>query len=202
MTAPAPVRVGMFGGAFDPPHVAHLALARAAISQLQLDLLYVLPTGQAWHKARHLTPAAHRLAMTRLAFADMERVQVDDREIARPGPTYTADTLRELRAEHPGATLYLLMGEDQAASFDTWRDWPGIARLATIAVAQRPGPDAGGVRKLEALPGVQVRRLALPAMPQSATEIRQKLTLGQDITQLVPAPVARYIETNNLYQTA
>lgn len=194
----APARVGMFGGAFDPPHRAHVALARVAIAQLPLDRLYVFPTGNAWHKARTLTPAAHRLAMTRLAFASLPQVRVDDRELRREGATYSVDTLRELQAQHPGARLHLLMGEDQAASFTSWRDWQEIARLAVLCVAGRGTGE--GVAALRALPGVRVEALRLPPMPESATEIRARLTAGQDITELVEPAVASYIESHDLYQ--
>jgi nicotinate-nucleotide adenylyltransferase len=188
----------MFGGAFDPPHRAHIALARAAVRQLPLDRLYVLPTGDAWHKARTLTPAGDRLAMARLAFADLPAVQVDDRELRRTGPTYSVETLRELQAEHPGAQLHLLMGEDQAAGFAGWHAWPEIARLAVLCVAGRGSGE--GVAQLRALPGVRVERLELPQMPESATEIRARLTSGQDIADLVEPAVASYIETHRLYQ--
>jgi nicotinate-nucleotide adenylyltransferase len=110
--------VGVFGGAFDPPHIAHIALAQAALEQLQLDELRVVPTGQAWHKSRTLTPAVHRLEMTRLAFAAMDRVVVDARETLRSGPSFTVDTLAELSSELPAARLFLVIGEDQAAGAD------------------------------------------------------------------------------------
>ncbi len=198
MSAAAP-RVGMFGGAFDPPHRAHGALARAAVAQLALDRLHVLPTGEAWHKERSLTAATHRLAMTRLAFEGIPAVQVDDRELRRSGPTYSIDTLRELHAEHPRAQLHLLMGEDQAAGFTRWNAWEEIARLAVLCVAGRGTGE--GVAALRALSGVRVELLALPQMPVSATEIRRRLTARQDITDLVEPAVARYIETHLLYQT-
>ena len=193
-----PPRVGMFGGAFDPPHRAHLALARAAVDQLGLDQLHVIPTGDAWHKARALTDGAHRLAMARLAFAGLQRVVVDGRELERSGPTYSIDTLRELQAEYPGAELVLLIGEDQAAGFTRWRAWTEVARLAVLAVAGRGTGE--GVAALRALPGVRVEALQLPQMPESATEIRTRLTAGQDIAELVPPAVASYIETHHLYQ--
>lgn len=192
-------RVGMFGGAFDPPHRAHVVLARAAIAQLGLDRLYVLPTGDAWHKSRALTPAADRLAMTRLAFEGLARAVVDDRELRRTGPTYSIDTLRELRAEHPGTQLFLLMGEDQAADFARWRAWDDIARLAVLCVAGRGTGE--GIASLRALPGVRAERLDAPAMPESATDIRGRLTRGQEITDLVAPAVARYIASHSLYQT-
>jgi nicotinate-nucleotide adenylyltransferase len=189
----------MFGGAFDPPHRAHVALAQAAIAQLGLDQLYVLPTGNAWHKSRTLTPAQDRLAMTQLAFEGLPGVTVDDRELRRTGPTYSIDTLRELQAAHPGARLVLLMGEDQAADFTRWHAWEEIARLAVLAVAGRGTGE--GVARLRALPGVRVELLQLPPMPESATEIRSRLTMGGDITDLVAPAVARYIECHPLYRT-
>ncbi len=93
------LRVGMFGGSFDPPHWAHRALAETALGQLALDRLHILPTGQAWHKARALSPAEHRVAMCKLAFGGLLNVNFDEREIHRDGPSYTADTLRELRSK-------------------------------------------------------------------------------------------------------
>ncbi len=99
--APDPRRVGMFGGAFDPPHAAHRALVEAAVRQLQLERMYVFPTGHAWHKSRVLSPAIHRVAMAQLAFADLPEVVVDGRETLRSGPSYSVDTLRELHAQHP-----------------------------------------------------------------------------------------------------
>jgi len=187
----------MFGGAFDPPHRAHVALAQAALRQLQLDELRVFPTGDAWHKQRPLSPAEHRLAMTREAFAGMPKIVVDDRELRRSGPTYSVETLRELQAEHLGAQLVLLMGEDQAAGFQRWHAWPEIARIATLAVAGRG--DGAGIATLRALPGVRVETLQLPPMPESATEIRARLTAGQDISALVDPRVASYIARQHLY---
>ena len=137
--APAPIqRVGMFGGAFDPPHSAHRALAQAAIEQLGLDVLHVMPTGQAWHKARTLSPAHHRIAMCEAAFGDLPRVRIDPRETARQGPSYTADTLEALRTEYPAATLYLVLGADQLLAFKSWVRWEEVLSLATLAVANRP----------------------------------------------------------------
>lgn len=191
-------RVGMFGGAFDPPHRAHVALAQAAVTQLGLGRLYVIPTGDAWHKARTLTAGHHRLKMARLAFSGLPQVVVDDMELQRSGPTYSIDTLRELRAAHPQAELVLLMGEDQAAGFTSWNAWQEVARLAVLGVAGRGTGE--GVAALRALPGVRVLALQLPRMPESATDIRARLTAGQDIAELVPPAVASYIESHHLYQ--
>jgi nicotinate-nucleotide adenylyltransferase len=192
-------RVGLFGGAFDPPHKAHVALALAAVDQLALDVLHICPTGGAWHKAHGLADAAHRLAMAAIAFADVPKAMLDDREIRRPGATYTIDTLRELHAERPGAELFLVMGEDQAAGFTRWREWQAIAGLAILCIARRL--DAATDRPVLALPeGVRAVQLELPLHPESATQVRQRFARGQDIAELVPAGVARYIAQHHLYR--
>jgi nicotinate-nucleotide adenylyltransferase len=191
-------RVGMFGGAFDPPHSAHVALAHAAVEQLQLDELRIVPTGNAWHKPGQMSPAADRLAMAHIAFAGVPRAIFDERELQRAGPTYTVDTLRELQREQPGAELFLVMGEDQSAALTRWHDWPSVLALAVIAVAARPA-GAGEVR--DALPaGARLRPLVLPPMPESATEVRTLVRHGAPIAHLVPPGVARYIESHHLYQ--
>ncbi len=197
-----PTRIGLFGGAFDPPHSAHRALVRAALDHLALDSLLVIPTGQAWHKSRTLTPAQHRLAMARLCFADLPQVQVDALEIERPGPSYTIDTLRTLAARRPDAEWFLLIGEDQARALTQWRDWQQIAQLATICVAEREdSTGAGGQFEPPEALAQRFRRLPVPPMAVSATDIRARLGKHQSIESLVFEPVARYIEHHHLYQT-
>jgi len=195
-----PPRIGMFGGAFDPPHLGHVALAKAAVEQLGLDQLRVFPTGQAWHKARELSPAADRLAMAELAFADVPHAVVDSRELHRAGPTYTIDTLRELQREFPQAQLLLVIGADQAEALHSWRESAEIARIAIISIAARARPvtDAPPFDASRLPPGRR-EPVELPPMPVSSTEIRRRAAAGQDITQLVPAAVARYIDQHHLY---
>ena len=218
-------RIGLFGGAFDPPHVAHAALAALAIAQLALDELRILPTGQAWHKARGLTPAGHRVAMARLAFAGLPQAVVDEREVRREGPSYTIDTLRELLAEQPGSALFLVIGADQARAFDRWRAPEAIVGLATICVAGRPpdgsfgSPDvvptspaqSGAARAVPSsprepapslaypIPGGRWIDLALPPLAVSATGIRQALARGESPDGLLDPAVARYIAQHHLY---
>lgn len=193
-------RVGMFGGAFDPPHIAHVALARAAVEQLQLDELRIFPTGDAWHKAQALSPAAHRLAMARIAFGELSRTVVDERELRRPGPTYTIDTLRELKAEQPQAQVFLIMGEDQAVSLTRWREWQAIPALATICMAARAATSPDAPRQLPA--EAELKLLRLPEMPESATQVRARVAAGEGIDHLVPPGVARYIAQHSLYRPA
>ena len=191
----------MFGGAFDPPHLAHRALAEAALAQLQLDELHVLPTGQAWHKTRPLTDAAHRLAMSRLAFDGLPGVLLDDREIRRAGPSYTLDTLRELHAEFPQAELYLVMGKDQADALPSWRNWEEIVQLAIICVADRDMLTGQEVRFTPPAPMARrFRALQMPVMDISATGIRARVASRLGIAPLVSPAVARYIEENHLYR--
>ncbi|MDP2817107.1 MAG: nicotinate (nicotinamide) nucleotide adenylyltransferase [Polaromonas sp.] len=194
----------MFGGSFDPPHLAHVALAQAAVAQLQLDALHIVPTGQAWYKERALSAAEHRLAMAELAFGGLERVQVDARELQRPGPSFTIDTLEALQAENPGGRLYLIIGKDQFAALKTWRRWQDLVQIAIICIADRADSTRAEAQfdpKIP-LPHALVP-LQLPLMPVSATDIRRQVTSGvatqQGLARLVPEPVARYIERHRLY---
>jgi len=203
MVAAVPRRVGILGGAFDPPHLAHVALAQVAIEQLQLDTLRVIPTGQAWHKPRRLTPAVHRLAMVELAFASLPQALVDARETQRRGPSYTIDTLRELRAQTPQALWFLIIGADQAQALTTWQYWQEIVQSATICVADRPhltGAKAQFDAEI-AFPG-QFLHLQLLALDVDATSIRRAVAARQNVTPLVGASVARYIADHHLYLTS
>jgi len=203
-------RVGMFGGAFDPPHRAHRALAETALEQLQLDVLHILPTGQAWHKSRTLSAAEHRVAMCQRAFGDLPRVVLDEREIHRQGPSYTADTLSELQGEYPGAELFLVLGADQLLAFKTWVRWEEVLELATLAVANRAA-DIGAHAALDQttetdLSGIELpfQSLRMPLKNISATDVRARV--GQSardagaLDVLVPEAVASYISQHHLYQ--
>lgn len=195
-------RLGVFGGAFDPPHAAHLALAQVAIDTLALDELRIVPTGLAWHKVRVLTDARHRLAMTELAFAAVPQVVVDPRETQRAGPSYTVDTLRELKAQYPQVDLFLIVGEDQASALPAWHAWEEILRLAIICVAERA--DNMGSQPRFVAPKAhefRFRRLSMPALPISATHIRAQVAARSSVVPLVCELVARYIDDHHLYQT-
>ena len=204
--APAPRRIGVFGGAFDPPHNAHVALARCALEQVALDELRVIPTGQAWHKSRQLSPASHRLEMARLAFGELHGAVIDEREIHRTGPSYTLDTLRELQQERPGAQLLLILGADQGAALPSWHGWQEILGIAIVSLAQRLDPARPDAlfdpQTLPGLPaGARFERIELPAMDLSATDIRMQAARGIDISDLVPPAVARYIDLHHLYRS-
>ena len=205
-----PPRLGVFGGAFDPPHRTHVALVEAALAQLRLDELRIFPTGDAWHKVRALSPAADRLAMAELAFGSIPRVVVDPREVQRAGPTYTLDTLRELKREFPQVQPVLIMGSDQAAALPTWHGWQEILAIAIVSIAERlesARSDGSATRfdprTLPGLPaGARFETLELPPMDTSATDIRARVARGEDIAALVPPAVARYIDQHHLYAPA
>jgi nicotinate-nucleotide adenylyltransferase len=202
--SPGRVRWGLYGGAFDPPHLAHQALARTAIDQLQLDHLIIVPTGQAWHKPRQLSPAAHRLAMSKLAFADLPRVQVDDRETQRTGASYTVDTLTELSTQNPHADWFLVMGQDQFQTFASWHQWQAIAQIATICIAARAvntWTDSQNSMQNTVERACKMQTIAMPDMPISATDIRSRVRQGLSIDHLVNSSVARYIADHQLYSS-
>ena len=202
MSLAAP-RVGLFGGSFDPVHNAHVALARLALDELQLDELRWVPAGQAWQKARHLTDARHREAMLRLAIAGEPRFNVSRIELDRAGASFTLDTVREMQNALHGAQWFLLIGQDQYAGFHTWQGWQELLERVTLAVAQRSVAAGSGARPWQVDAQVQHAAHAvvtLPMMAVSSTEIRQRFAAGQGIDALVPPAVARYIEQHNLYR--
>lgn len=194
-------RIGLFGGSFDPVHDAHLALARQALDELQLDQLRWVPAGHAWQKARALTPAAQREAMLRLAIAGESRFAIERCELLRPGPSYTLDTVRELQAAEPDALCFLVIGEDQYRNLHSWHGFEQLLQRVTLAVAQRPGSGCAS----DVDPRVRAARrvpLALPPMDVCASDIRARVAAGQDIAALVPPTVALYIRQQGLYRAA
>jgi nicotinate-nucleotide adenylyltransferase len=190
-------RIGLFGGSFDPVHQAHLALGRQALAELQLDELRWVPVGHAWQKARQLTPAAQREAMLRLAIDGEPRFVLERCELERPGPSYTLETVRELQARQPGRQWFLVIGQDQFAGLHTWVGFEQLLSLVTLAVAQRPDARLDADARVLAAPHVD---LALPPMAVSATDIRQRVADGRDISALVPPAVAHYIHQQGLYR--
>ena len=192
-------RIGLFGGSFDPPHNAHLALARLALKQLQLDSVLWIPSGHAWQKRSPRAGAEQRAEMVALTIADEPRFVLDRRELERGGPSYTLDTVRELQTVDAGAALYLIIGQDQYAGFHTWRGWQELLQKVTLAVAGRPG--ASPPANTEVVDASQKQSVALPMMDISSTEIRSRLANGLSVADLVPAAVASYIARLGLYST-
>jgi nicotinate-nucleotide adenylyltransferase len=190
-------RIGLFGGSFDPVHNAHVALARLALSEMQLDEVRWVPAGQPWQKARQLAAPQHREAMVRLAIDGEPRFVLDRCELQRCGPSFTLDTVRELQSREPGQAWFLILGRDQYAGLHTWRDWRELLTRVTLAVANRPGVVSKAHDDVEHAPH---RVVALPMMDISSTEIRERIAAGLGIDNLVPAAVAGYIDQHRLYR--
>jgi nicotinate-nucleotide adenylyltransferase len=209
-------RIAILGGAFDPFHIGHVALARAAREALVLDELVLMPTGHSWQKPGQRTPAEHRLAMARLAAAELGGVTVDDREVVRDGPTYTVETLRALRAElGPGACLILLLGSDQLHNLATWWHYEELLDLANLAVTQRestpltelPPPveallEKAGRQALSGAPAGEIVFFRMPPTPVSSTALRRAIARSEPVQELLPAGVLDYIHRHRLYRPA
>ena len=193
------MRIGVFGGAFNPPHVGHLVCAQEAHSQLELDVVVWVPVGRAPHRDIPQDPGPEaRFEMCEYATAADERFGLSRIEIDREGPSYTADTLRELRARSAEDELVLILGGDQAAALPTWHEPDEVMRLAAIAVAERVGADR---ERVEAAIGgrANVRFFDMPRIDVSSTMVRERAAAGQPIRYLVPDKVANFIGAQSLY---
>ena len=194
------MRVGLLGGSFDPVHRAHLLLAQAALENLKLDQLQIIPAGQPWQRPALGATPEHRLNMLRLATKGLDKVEINPIEIQRTGPTYTIDTIEALERNH---TYIWILGSDQLANFCSWRSWQDIAQRVQLAVAQRPGSILTPPLALSQWLQAQNRTLAvMPFEPLdiSATAIRQRLALQQSASDLLPEVVEQYIHEHGLYR--
>jgi len=188
------MRIGIFGGTFDPPHLGHLVMASDVHRVLALDRLVFVPAGDPPHKLGQVaTPAGLRLEMVRAAVAGDDRFAVDDLELRREGPSYTVDTLREFRRRDPDGELFFLIGADALRDFRTWRAPDEVARLARLAVMERAGEPASAPASLE------VRDVRVTRIDISATQVRSRVAEGASIRYLVTEPVRRIIERERLY---
>jgi nicotinate-nucleotide adenylyltransferase len=191
------VRLGIFGGSFDPPHVGHLLAAVDALEALHLDKLIFIPASVQPLKAGLTTaPAHHRLAMVQLLIAGDDRFAVDSVEIDRAGLSYTVDTLETFARRYPGAERFFLVGEDAMAAFGAWRNPEEILKLAKLAILRRPG---AAVDHGPSLPAGTIA-LSTRLIEVSSTEIRERVRLGRSIRGFVPESVAAFIATERLYR--
>ncbi|MFH0914167.1 MAG: nicotinate-nucleotide adenylyltransferase [Chloroflexota bacterium] len=199
------MKLGVLGGTFDPVHRGHLMVAEEARAELGLDEVLFVPAGDPWLKSdRTISPAGHRVAMLRLAIAGKLYFKLSLLEIERPGPSYTVDTLAELRRGlKAGDEIYLIMGWGSLAELPRWHQPSRVIPLCRLAVAPRPGvlrPDLATLEK--SIPGIseKVVFLRAPEMDISATDIRERVRKGLPIGHLVPEAVAKYIEEHGLYR--
>jgi nicotinate-nucleotide adenylyltransferase len=195
------MRLGLFGGTFDPIHLGHLILAEQCREALDLDRVWFIVAGVPPHKQGERTPAAHRLEMVRVAVAGHPAFEACDVETTRPGPHYSVETLGTIRRDRPEDELFFLIGADSLEDLPTWRDPAGIARLATIVVVNRPGiaerppaslPDFGpGTHPLAAV--------AVPPIGIASKDLRRRLAERRSIRYMVPRGVEAYIHAQGLY---
>jgi nicotinate-nucleotide adenylyltransferase len=190
------MKLGLYGGSFDPVHLGHLLVARTAVEELGLDRLFFIPAAQSpFKRDAQLAPVAARLQCLRLALAGHSDCEVDDQEIRRGGVSFSIETLRDYARRFPQAELFYLIGADHAAKLDKWREPEELARLAEFVVVPRPG---GGVAHFP--PSFRGRTLAGFPLGVSSSQIRARVKAGRPIDLLVPPAVAEAIKNSNLYR--
>ena len=195
VSARAP-RIGVMGGTFDPIHHGHLVAASEVAQSFDLDEVVFVPTGMPWQKTK-VTEAEHRYLMTVIATASNPRFTVSGVDIDRDGPTYTIDTLRDLKAARPDAELFFITGADAIAQILGWRNHDELWELAHFVAVSRPGH----VLSTEGLPSEDVSQLEVPALAISSTDCRARVREGNPVWYLVPDGVVQYIAKHHLYRS-
>jgi nicotinate-nucleotide adenylyltransferase len=201
------MRLGIFGGSFDPVHFAHLLLAETCREQCRLDEVWFLPAAAPPHKRqRTLSPAHHRLAMLQLATAGHDAFRASALEIQRGGVSYTVQTLEQIQQQQPAAELFFLMGADSLRDFPTWRDPERVCQLAIPVVVRRrgaPEPDLAVLRHVvppQRLDAIRQCQVEMPVVDFSSTAIRDAVAAGRSIRYQTPRAVEKYIQTHGLYR--
>jgi nicotinate-nucleotide adenylyltransferase len=199
------LRVGILGGAFNPPHIGHLVCAQESLIQLELESVLFVPVGEAPHRELENDPGPEtRLEMVELAIEDDDRFAGSRMEIDRDGPSYTSDTLRELHAAQPDDEHVLILGGDQAAALPEWHEPEQVLELAQVAVIERSNwsRNAVGIRVGRLKGAERIRYLDMPVIQVSSSSIRRRIAAGLPIRYLVPDRVASFIDSKDLYATA
>ncbi|MEY4181142.1 MAG: Nicotinate-nucleotide adenylyltransferase [Planctomycetota bacterium] len=203
------MRLGIYGGSFDPVHYGHLLLAESCREECRLDEIWFMPAGSPPHKmSGRLASARDRVAMLRLATSGHPAFRVDTREVDRGGVSYTVDSLEQIRSERPSDDLFLLLGADALADFPTWRSPARIAALAVLVTVRRAGSAAADLgRVAEAIgPAAHAQLVAhqveMPQVDFSSRDLRARLSAGKSIRYRTPRPVERYLEESSLYRLA
>jgi len=196
-------RIGILGGTFDPPHFGHLAMAQAALTQLQLDTVLFAPVGvQPLKQDQPATAPEHRARMLELAIADQPRFVLSRADLNRPGPHYTVDLLAIIQQQYPEAALWFIMGEDSLGDLLRWRDPARLIQLACLAVLRRPSCQPDWPALDRELPELRSRLdwIEHAEIDISASDIRQRVQHDLPIDALVPLKVIEFIHTQHLYQ--
>ncbi len=194
----ASCRIGIFGGTFDPVHTAHLEAAEEVKRALGLDRMLLVVANQPWQKEgqRPVTPAEDRFAMVRAALVGRPGLEASRIEIDRGGPSYTIDTVRQLRQTDPGAELFVVVGSDVVSGLTTWKNEPDLRHEATLVVVGRPGAPV-----VPPPPGWHAVDVAVAPLDLSSTELRDRLEAGEPVDGMVPPEVVRCIRQRGLYAT-
>lgn len=199
----ARMRLGLMGGTFDPIHYGHLVAAEVARYEFGLSRVVFIPAGQPPHKLdRQISPAAHRVAMVRLAVASNPYFEVSTAEVDRPGPSYTVETVSLFRRFYPGAEIYFITGADAVAEISTWHRSEELVRLCRVVAVTRPCYDLEELGRSLAELGEGFERVSLlpaPGVAVSSTEIRERVHAGKPIKYLLPEAVEDYIARHGLY---
>ena len=195
MTSTASLRIGLFGGTFDPPHVGHLVTAVNVQYALDLDMVVLMVAGDPWQKSgsRDVTSAEDRFAMVEAAVSDVEGLVAGRDEVDRGGPSYTADTLMGLAARHVGAQLFTIVGDDAAAGLATWTRVEQVVQLSQLVVVDRPGVAVDLPQQFNWL------RVESPRLEVSSTDLRSRFSDARPLDYLVTGPVLHVIEQRGLY---
>ena len=195
MTSTASLRIGLFGGTFDPPHVGHLVTAVNVRHALDLDMVILMVAGDPWQKSgsRDVTSAEDRFAMVEAAVSDVEGLVAGRDEVDRGGPSYTADTLMGLAARHVGAQLFTIVGDDAAAGLATWTRVEQVVQLSQLVVVDRPGVAVELPQQFNWL------RVESPRLEVSSTDLRSRFSDARPLDYLVTGPVLHVIEQRGLY---
>ena len=198
MTSTASLRIGLFGGTFDPPHVGHLVTAVNVRHALNLDIVILMVANDPWQKSgsRDVTTAEDRFAMVEAAVSVVDGVVAGRDEIDRGGPSYTADTLMALAEKHPGAELVTIVGDDAAAGLPSWTRVEQVADYSQLVVVDRPGVAVELPTQFNWL------RVESPRLEVSSTDLRSRFSDGRPLDYLVTEPVLRLIEERGLYESA
>ena len=204
MHSSAAMRLGIMGGTFDPVHYGHLVAAEGARHHFCLDRVIFVPAARPPHKGHSfVSPPEHRLAMTNLAVASNPFFQVSDMEVLRSGPSYTIDTVREIRTIFPYAQIYFITGADAVLEILTWRRVEDLLDMCLFIAATRPGYRLESIfKRLEGLTPSQLAKIVtmeVPALAISSTDIRRRVREGRPIKYLLPEEVENYIHCSGLY---
>ena len=195
------MRLGLFGGTFDPVHLGHLILAEQCREACGLDMVWFVVAGAPPHKKGERTSVSHRLEMVRIAIAGHPAFSVSEIESKRPGPHYSVETLEEVRREHPDDALFFLIGADSLVDLPTWREPDAIARMATIVVVNRPGIDVDPVALPDfGLDAKPLQAVTIPSIAIASKDLRKRMGEGRSIRYMVPRGVQAYIEAQGLYR--